>query len=496
MQWDFAERLSHITRGTTEAYYNYDGGGIRTRKVVEKNGVTEIRLYLGGFEIWRKTVNGVLNTERETLHVMDDSTRVAVVETLTVDNSSAVANLVPVLRYQLDNHLGSASLELDDLANVISYEEYYPYGDTSYQAGRSASEVSQKRYRYTGKEKDEESGLYYHGARYYACWLGRWTASDPAGMVDGVNLYMYVRGNPVSGVDPSGNVTENPANIIDDLPGVKVTAPGEVTLPGVDINVGEASLGDQSGSASGNFSSSSSSNGNLSSNSSVTSKGVKSSSTTPEPKNAELTSTARTTIAGTEAIKSYSGEFPSPFKAMWYVPESNEFFKVRYRAQEIRSWVRDASKYHDVPYEMLAVILQQENGPNATSFQKFGQFAERTLTTVAAIMDKNLWDIIPDKIAGGSSGFANMSRKTLNDAASYTEQVYGKNPLPDDVRFRAFGWDQDTRISGDDWKADLYYAAAHLRQLIDRVKGQEQFHGSLSLDEAELVFAAYNGSGH
>ena len=63
------------------------------------------------------------------------------------------------------------------------------------------------------------------------------------------------------------------------------------------------------------------------------------------------------------------------------------------------------------------------------------------------------------------------------------------------MRFRAFGWDQDTRISGDDWKADLYYAAAHLRQLIDRVKGQEQFHGSLSLDEAELVFAAYNGSG-
>jgi RHS repeat-associated protein len=209
MQWDFAERLCHITRGTTEAYYNYDGGGQRIRKVVEKNGVTETRLYLGGFEIWRKTVNGVLNTERETLHVMDDSTRVAVVETLTVDNSSAVANLVPVLRYQLDNHLGSASLELDDLANVISYEEYYPYGDTSYRAGRTAGEVSQKRYRYTGKEKDEESGLYYHGARYYACWLGRWTAADPIGLVDGVNIYAYVNGNPVSGVDPSGTQTED-----------------------------------------------------------------------------------------------------------------------------------------------------------------------------------------------------------------------------------------------------------------------------------------------
>jgi hypothetical protein len=42
----------------------------------------------------------------------------------------------------------------------------------------SQTETS-KRYRYTGKERDEESGLYYHGARYYAPWLGRWTAIDP-----------------------------------------------------------------------------------------------------------------------------------------------------------------------------------------------------------------------------------------------------------------------------------------------------------------------------
>ncbi len=208
MDWDFAEKLCHITRGTTEAYYNYDGSGIRTRKVVEKNGVVETRLYLGGIEIWRKTVNGVLDTERETLHVMDDQRRIALVETLTVENGNAVSSPVPVLRYQLDNHLGSASLELDDSASIISYEEYYPYGDTSYRTGRSASEVSQKRYRYTGKEKDEESGLYYHGARYYACWLGRWTAADPIGIGDGLNVYMYVHGTPLSGVDPSGTQGE------------------------------------------------------------------------------------------------------------------------------------------------------------------------------------------------------------------------------------------------------------------------------------------------
>jgi RHS repeat-associated protein len=204
MEWNFAEQLSHVIRGTTETYYNYDGSAQRTRKVVEKGNIVEERLYLGGFEIYRKRNGNTLETERETLHVMDDKNRIALAETLTVDNGTIITNPTPVQRYQLSNNIESATMELDENASIISYEEYYPYGETSYQAGRSDTEVSQKRYRYTGKEKDEESGLYYHGARYYICWLGRWTASDPAGMVDGVNLYMYCRGNPVKLVDKEG----------------------------------------------------------------------------------------------------------------------------------------------------------------------------------------------------------------------------------------------------------------------------------------------------
>ena len=88
---------------------------------------------------------------------------------------------LPILRYQFGNHLDSACLELDASAAIISYEEYYPYGSTSFQAVSSSIEVGAKRYRYTGKERDEETGLYYHGARYYAPWLGRWTACDPVG---------------------------------------------------------------------------------------------------------------------------------------------------------------------------------------------------------------------------------------------------------------------------------------------------------------------------
>jgi RHS repeat-associated protein len=96
-------------------------------------------------------------------------------------------------------------LELDENAAVISYEEYYPYGSTSYQTGRSSAEVSLKRYRYTGKERDEESGLYYHGARYYAPWLGRWVSMDLAGPVDGPNLNAFVHNNPIRWIDPRGH---------------------------------------------------------------------------------------------------------------------------------------------------------------------------------------------------------------------------------------------------------------------------------------------------
>ena len=182
-----------VNDGTPETtYYVYDAAGQRVRKVTERqNGARKNeRIYLGGFEIYREyDGNGTSVTlERETLHVMDDKQRIALVETRTQGDDGSPAQLI---RYQFGNHLGSASLELDDAGQIISYEEYYPYGSTSYQAGRSAAEVSLKRYRYTGKERDEETGFSYHGARYYAPWLGRWVSCDPVGLKGGIVLYRF-----------------------------------------------------------------------------------------------------------------------------------------------------------------------------------------------------------------------------------------------------------------------------------------------------------------
>jgi RHS repeat-associated protein len=120
----------------------------------------------------------------------------------------------PRVRFQLTNHLGSSVLELDDSADadIITYEEYYPYGGTAYIAGRDDAETRLKRYRYSGKERDDETGLYYYGARYYAPWLGRWCSVDPAGAIDGYNLFRFCTNNPIVFTDRDGERAEELAD--------------------------------------------------------------------------------------------------------------------------------------------------------------------------------------------------------------------------------------------------------------------------------------------
>jgi RHS repeat-associated protein len=209
LAWNHRDELASYFVGTGEAtYYQYDASGQRVRKYSGANDSNYSEtIYLGGFEVV-SNVSGGDDTRLETLYVSDGQSRVCTVERKTwVDGSPSSS---PVnWRYQVGNHLGSASVELDEAGEVISYEEYHPYGSTSYRSHRpGGANLSLKRYRFTGKERDDESGLYYHGARYYAAWLGRWTAADPIGIGDGLNRFAYVRGNPIILNDPSGNASE------------------------------------------------------------------------------------------------------------------------------------------------------------------------------------------------------------------------------------------------------------------------------------------------
>ncbi|MEM7021012.1 MAG: SpvB/TcaC N-terminal domain-containing protein [Pseudomonadota bacterium] len=223
MRWNDADRLQATARtvvmngGTPETtYYVYDSSGARIRKVTERAsgpGQTPTRRaerrYLARAEIYREFASDgeTVTLERQTLHVMDDAERIALVETRTVGTSSEPARGI---RFQLGDHLGSAVLEVDETSALIGYEEYHPYGTTALRAGRSAAEVSLKRYRYTGMESDAESGLQLHGVRYYATWLGLWIAADPIGTLGGLNAYRYAASNPLSLQDKSGTLPFNP----------------------------------------------------------------------------------------------------------------------------------------------------------------------------------------------------------------------------------------------------------------------------------------------
>ncbi|MEV5745366.1 SpvB/TcaC N-terminal domain-containing protein [Microbispora rosea] len=204
--WDDRDRLRSVDLGGGTAYYTYDSAGQRVRKIWEKMpGLVEERIYLGGFEVFRVRTNGALTLERETLHAMDGTSRIAMIESRThlVGADPSPARLI---RFQLGNHLGSVALELDTNAQVISYEEYHPYGTTAYFASRRQAETS-KRYRITGKERDEETGLCYFGARYCAPWLAKWVSTDPAGLVDTVNVYAFTQGNPIKLIDADGKLS-------------------------------------------------------------------------------------------------------------------------------------------------------------------------------------------------------------------------------------------------------------------------------------------------
>src|SRR5690606_39101062 len=118
------------------------------RKHTDKGTIKEERIYLGGYEIYRKFDNtSSLIIERTTVHVSDDTGPIAMLKKRTVGNAIDDNNTAAELtRYIYSNHLQSASLELDEDAAVISYEEYHPYGTTSYQAMNASINAVAKRY--------------------------------------------------------------------------------------------------------------------------------------------------------------------------------------------------------------------------------------------------------------------------------------------------------------------------------------------------------------
>lgn len=216
LDWNFKEEVcatstQSVGSGTPETtYYQYDSQGTRLRKITENYAypgnipsLKQERIYIAGWELYMEHSGPSAGLVCETLSLIDQGNRFVMIEN-TNDPHSGLSS---VTRYQHPNHQGSTTLETDEYSNIISYEEYHPFGTTSYQATNGSVTAAAKRYRYTGMERDDETGLEYHQARYYIPWLGRWMNCDPIGIGDGVNVYAYCRNNPVGNMDRKGTQT-------------------------------------------------------------------------------------------------------------------------------------------------------------------------------------------------------------------------------------------------------------------------------------------------
>ncbi|MFZ3183892.1 MAG: RHS repeat-associated core domain-containing protein [Pseudomonas sp.] len=211
LAWNGLNQLQRVTTvarsdgANDQECYAYGGDHQRVRKTQQaqtKNSVqTQDVIYLPGLEL-RATGSSVAPSECLEVLTIGQAGRCQVrLLNWTLGKPVDIAN--QQLRYSLDDHLGSSQLELDANADILTQEEYYSYGGTAVRATQSASEVAYKTIRYSGKERDA-SGLYYYGFRYYQPWLGRWLNPDPAGTVDGLNLFRMVRNNPILYLDPNG----------------------------------------------------------------------------------------------------------------------------------------------------------------------------------------------------------------------------------------------------------------------------------------------------
>jgi len=210
--WDEENRLMRVQQNGVNTDFIYDAAGTRTVKC-SPQGET---LYVSEFYQFQ-------NQDVVTKHIFVGNTRI--VSKLSKYNNTSSLHKTDyegsnIYTYHPD-HIGTSNFITDMAGNKFEHIEYTPYGETWIDEGSKLNIIG---YRFTGKELDTETGLYYYGARYLDPQSSRWMSVDPAlaqympgsqgnnslpgmgGVFNPVNmaLYHYAGNNPVKYVDPSG----------------------------------------------------------------------------------------------------------------------------------------------------------------------------------------------------------------------------------------------------------------------------------------------------
>jgi RHS repeat-associated protein len=204
----------------------------RLTSVVDKNGASnEIRRIVFTYDGLNRRIskNTVTGSESVSTHFVYDDANVLLE---FVDNDDPSGPNLPTLaqRYlhgpavdqvlaqedgsgtvfwMLADRLGSITDLLDNSGTVVNHLKYDSYGNLISQSNPAAT----TRYRYTGREVDQETGLYYYRSRYFDSAVGRFLSQDPRSFGGSdVNLYRYVSNDPLNATDPSGEIFQYVVN--------------------------------------------------------------------------------------------------------------------------------------------------------------------------------------------------------------------------------------------------------------------------------------------
>jgi len=178
--WDYENRMTSARNRNKIVRYQYDALGRRVLRHGKAVGANAKYTYDGLDVILDDGSDGVIKYQNGL--GIDDKLKFTV-------NGQA--------KYFLQDRLGSTVGLADSSGTVVSSASYDSFGN-------STNNLS-TRYQYTGREYDSFTGLYFYRARWYDANLGRFISQDPIGFAGGdVNLFGYVRNNPIKFTDPMG----------------------------------------------------------------------------------------------------------------------------------------------------------------------------------------------------------------------------------------------------------------------------------------------------
>jgi RHS repeat-associated protein len=216
--WNERNLLQRSADRQYKVEYRYGADGQRAVKFSQGGGVAAETRY---FNQMLHTSSGVTG-ELVSKHIYVGETRI-VTKRRQAGNENYGQEYKSQYFYHGD-HLGSAQLVTDSEGKVYEHLEYTPYGELWVDRSTAATGNSPTPFRFTGKEFDPETGLYYYGARYLDPKTSRWISADPAmgeyvpqagkesnslpngGVYNAVNMhcYNYCNNNPIRYKDPNG----------------------------------------------------------------------------------------------------------------------------------------------------------------------------------------------------------------------------------------------------------------------------------------------------